>query len=181
MGEPNTEGGPCPRLSPDRDPMRCGPRVPFPFHRGPARAQAHRPEEGSHQGLSPACPPRYVLILSRIMQILCLPQPFPGVPTLEFCSSPFSLSHHAFLSPSQTHTDDAHVQPGPGGGAITFRLYLLAPGLPRPSPPLPDQPWLLSGAAHPTKGTTVFRPLPMQRGELGLGFPTWARAGRRSH
>lgn len=132
---------------------------PFPVHRerrprGPALAQAPRLEEDSHQGLHHPASHAYVLILSRIMQILHLPQPFPRSPHVGVLFF-FLLFAPSCVPKSQVRlTNDAHRQPEGvcgqarvevGSRGITFRLYLLAPGLPRPSPPLPDQPWLLSG------------------------------------
>lgn len=133
---------------------------PFPVHRerrlrGPALAQAPRLEEDSHQGLHHPASHAYVLILSRIMQILHLPQPFPRSPHvgvlfffLLFATSCVPKSQ-VRLTPMMLTDSQRACAARPvwrwARGAITFRLYLLAPGLPRPSPPLPDQPWLLSG------------------------------------
>lgn len=90
-----------------------------------------------------------VLILSHIMRVLHLPQPFPRSPPvgvlfffLLFAPTCFPKSQARL--PRTMLTDTQRAGWRWARGAITFRLYLLAPGLPRPSLPLPDQPWLLS-------------------------------------
>lgn len=129
-----------------------------------------------------------------------MPQPFPRSPPvgvlfffLFFAPTCFPKSQARLPRTMLTDTQRAgwRWREGPShSGFICWHLAFHAQALPSQTIPSfsPGQ-----GAVCPTKGTTVFRPdwersvpqvcekqlspLPMQRGEPGLGLPTWGRAG----
>lgn len=110
---------------------------------------ANWPEEDSNQGLSPSCLPHRSPHSLPYNAALHLPWPFPrsphvGVLLFVLLFAPTCFPKSQARLPRTMLTDTQRAGWRWARGAITFRLYLLAPGLPCPSPPLPDQPWLLS-------------------------------------